>query len=62
MVFLAARDQELTRDFFHQGVSTMVGAGDRVLTLLPSDLPGSVGDLLRDGRARLEVEDIPQGR
>lgn len=60
-IFFTAADQELTRDFFHRGMSTMVEVGDRVLILLPGDLPGSVGDLLRDGLARMEVEGIPHG-
>jgi phenylacetate-CoA ligase len=60
-IFFSAGDQELTRDFFHRGMSTMVSAGDRVLILLPGGLPGSVGDLLRDGLERMEVEGIPHG-
>jgi len=60
-IFFTAEDQELTRDFFHQGMSTMVGPGDRVLILLPGSLPGSVGDLLREGLARMEVDGIPHG-
>jgi phenylacetate-CoA ligase len=60
-VFFTARDQELTRDFFHHGMSTLVGPGDRVLILLPGSLPGSVGDLLKDGLARLGAEGIPHG-
>lgn len=60
-IFFTADDQELTRDFFHHGMSTMVGPGDRVLILLPGSLPGSVGDLLRDGLARMDVAGIPHG-
>lgn len=60
-VFFSADDQELTRDFFHWGMSTMVEAGDRVLILLPGSLPGSVGDLLKDGLARMDVQGIPHG-
>jgi phenylacetate-CoA ligase len=60
-IYFTADDQELTRDFFHHGMSTFVGAGDRVLILLPGSLPGSVGDLLREGLARLGVTGIPHG-
>jgi phenylacetate-CoA ligase len=60
-VFFTAKDQELTTDFFHRGMSTMVGPGDRVLILLPGSLPGSVGALLREGLARMDVEGIPHG-
>jgi phenylacetate-CoA ligase len=60
-IFFTAEDQELTRDFFHWGMSTMVEAGDRVLILLPGSLPGSVGDLLKDGLERMDVQAIPHG-
>lgn len=60
-IFFTAEDQELTRDFFHRGMSTMVEAGDRVLILLPGSLPGSVGDLLKDGLERMDVQAIPHG-
>jgi len=60
-VFFTAEDQELTRDFFHRGMSTLVEPGDRVLILLPGSLPGSVGDLLREGLERMGVEGIPHG-
>ena len=60
-IYFTADDQELTRDFFHHGMSTFVGPGDRVLILLPGSLPGSVGDLLREGLARMDVTGIPHG-
>ncbi|MDI9448905.1 MAG: DVU_1553 family AMP-dependent CoA ligase [Pelotomaculaceae bacterium] len=60
-VFFTAGDQELTRDFFQHGMSTLVGPGDRVLILLPGALPGSVGDLLADGLRRLQVLPVPHG-
>jgi phenylacetate-CoA ligase len=60
-VFFTAEDQELTRDFFHWGMSTLVEPGDRVLILLPGRLPGSVGALLKEGLARMDVEGIPHG-
>jgi phenylacetate-coenzyme A ligase PaaK-like adenylate-forming protein len=60
-IFFTGGDQELTLDFFSRGMSTMVGAGDRVLILLPGQLPGSVGDLLSAALHRLGVESIPHG-
>ena len=60
-IFFTGADQELTRDFFHWGMSTLVAPGDRVLILLPGELPGSVGYLLREGLARMDVEGIPHG-
>jgi phenylacetate-CoA ligase len=60
-ILFSARDQELTRDFFHRGMSTMVEPGDRVLILLPGSLPGSVGELLKEGLERMGVTGIPHG-
>jgi phenylacetate-coenzyme A ligase PaaK-like adenylate-forming protein len=56
-----ASDLELTVDFFHHGMAVMVRPGDRVLILMPGDLPGSVGDLLVKGLARLGVTGIVHG-
>lgn len=53
-----AEELELTVDFFHHGMSTLVGPGDRVLILMPGELPGSVGDLLVKGLRRMDVEGI----
>ncbi len=60
-IYFTLRDQELTRDFFHRGMSTLVETGDRVLILLPGSLPGSVGELLKEGLARVGVDGIPHG-
>ena len=60
-IFFTANDQDLTRDFFHWGMSTLVDPGDRVLILLPGQLPGSVGALLKEGLARMDVVGIPHG-
>ena len=60
-LFFTKEDQELTRDFFHHGMSTLVQPGDRVLILLPGKLPGSVGDLLREALARIPADGIPYG-
>jgi len=60
-VFFSEADQELTIDFFKVGMSTMVEPGDRVLILLPGQRPGSVGDLLKKGLARIQVDGLSQG-
>ncbi|RYD01610.1 hypothetical protein N752_28965 [Desulforamulus aquiferis] len=60
-LFFTKEDQELTIDFFHIGMSTLVGSGDRVLILLPGQLPGSVGDLLARALERFRVKAIPHG-
>jgi phenylacetate-coenzyme A ligase PaaK-like adenylate-forming protein len=56
-----AHDLELTVDFFHHGMGTMVRPGQRVLILMPGELPGSVGDLLAKGLQRLGVTGIIHG-
>jgi phenylacetate-coenzyme A ligase PaaK-like adenylate-forming protein len=56
-----ADDLERTVDFFHHGMATMVQPGDKVLILMPGELPGSVGDLLVKGLARINVEGIIHG-
>jgi phenylacetate-coenzyme A ligase PaaK-like adenylate-forming protein len=54
-------DQELTLDFFRHGMSVLVRPGQRVLILLPGQRPGSVGDLLRAGLRRMDVEGVVHG-
>lgn len=60
-VYFTPADQELTIDFFHHGMSTFTEPGDRVLILLPGELPGSVGDLLATALHRLGAQPIKHG-
>ena len=60
-LYFTAADQELTRNFFHIGMSTFTAPGDRVLILLPCERPGSVGDLLDQSLARLGAAGIRHG-
>jgi len=60
-IHFTAADQELTIDFFQHGMSVLVAPGDRVLILLPGERPGSVGDLLRRGLARMQVDGVVHG-
>lgn len=60
-LFFSDADLELTTDFFHHGMATLVDPGQRVLILLPGKLPGSVGDLLVTGLARMGVRGIVHG-
>jgi phenylacetate-CoA ligase len=55
-LFFTEEDLELTIDFFHHGMSTLVTPGQRVLILLPGALPDSVGDLLARGLRRMGVD------
>lgn len=54
-------DLELTVDFFQHGMSTLVRPGQRVLILMPGELPGSVGDLLVQALSRFEATGIVHG-
>ena len=60
-LYFTAEDQELTRDYFHHGMSTFTTAGDRVLILLHCARLGSVGDLLDQALTRLRAEGIRHG-
>jgi phenylacetate-coenzyme A ligase PaaK-like adenylate-forming protein len=57
----SAEDLELTVDFFHHGMGAMVQPGERVMILMPGELPGSVGDLLEKGLARMGVSAVVHG-
>jgi len=50
-----AADLELTADFFRHGMATFTRPGQRVLVLMPGDRPGSVGERLAEGLARMGV-------
>ena len=60
-VYFTAADQELAIDFFHHGMSTLAGPGDRVLIALPHERSGSVGDLLAAGVRRLGAAPVAFG-
>ena len=60
-LYFSDADLETTLDFFHHGMATMVSPGDRVLILLPSVTPDSVGDLLARALARMQVAGIVHG-
>ncbi len=60
-IYFTAADQELTINFFGVGMSTLTEPGERVLIFLPGETPGSVGDLLRLGLARLGRIPLPYG-
>ena len=60
-LFFTEADQELTIDFFQHGMLTLVEPEDRVLIMLPGEIPGSVGDLLRVGLERAGVTAFVHG-
>ena len=60
-LFFTEGDLELTVDFFHHGMSTLVRPGQRVVVLLPAERPDSVGDLLVRGLRRMDVRTLAYG-
>lgn len=60
-LFFDPADLELTVDFFQHGMSSLVQPGQRVLILMPGGQPGSIGDLLVAGLARLGAQGIVHG-
>jgi phenylacetate-CoA ligase len=60
-LFFTEEDLELTIDFFHHGMSTLVRPGQRVAVLLPGEKPDSVGDLLVRGLRRLGAHALIYG-
>lgn len=60
-LFFTEGDLELTVDFFHHGMSTLVRPGQKVAVLLPSERPDSVGDLLVRGLRRMDVHALAYG-
>jgi phenylacetate-coenzyme A ligase PaaK-like adenylate-forming protein len=60
-VFFSVEDQQLMLDFVEHGVCTLADPGDKVLILIPGELPGSVGDLLARGISRMGAITIPHG-
>ncbi len=60
-IFFTAADQELTRDFFHNGMTVISQPGDKVLVLLPYQRPGSVGDLFAEGVRRMDMQPVLYG-
>jgi len=60
-LFFTEADLELTVDFFHHGMSTLVRPGQRAVVLLPGEKPDSVGDLLLRGLQRMDVQVLTHG-
>jgi phenylacetate-CoA ligase len=60
-LYFTGSDLELAIDFFHQGLSTFVRPGYRVLILMRGDKPGSVGDLLVRALQRMDATGIVRG-
>ncbi len=60
-LYFTGADLELTIDFFHHGMTTLVKPGQKVLILLAGKKPGSVGQLLTTALARADAHGIVHG-
>ena len=62
-IYFTAEDQELTVDYFANGMQFMVEKGDKALILFPHASEGSIGLLLKTAleRTGVEVSFEPQG-
>jgi phenylacetate-CoA ligase len=60
-LFFTEGDLELTVDFYHHGMSTLVRPGQRVAVFFPGEIPYSVGDLLLRGLRRMDVQALVYG-
>jgi phenylacetate-CoA ligase len=60
-IYFSGNDLELTIDFFHHGMTTLVHPGQNVLILMPGDRPGSVGHLLAKALSRADIRGFVHG-
>jgi phenylacetate-coenzyme A ligase PaaK-like adenylate-forming protein len=60
-LFFTEGDLDLTIDFYHHGMSTLVRPGQRVAIFFPGEIPYSVGDLLLQGLQRMDVQALVYG-
>jgi phenylacetate-coenzyme A ligase PaaK-like adenylate-forming protein len=60
-IFFTEGDMDLTIDFYHYGMSTLVRPGQRVAIFFPGMIPYSIGDLLLQGLQRMNVQVLVYG-
>lgn len=60
-IWFTEEDQKLTIDFFQNGMQLLVGKRDKVLILMPSRAPGSIGVLLAQGLENIGIEAVEYG-
>jgi phenylacetate-coenzyme A ligase PaaK-like adenylate-forming protein len=60
-LFFTEGDLDLTIDFYHHGMSTLVRPGQRVAIFFPGETPYSIGDLLLKGLQRMGVQALVYG-
>ena len=60
-VYFTEEDQQLTVDFFENGMQLMADSSDKVLILMPAKVPGSIGKLLAEGLRNFGAKAIEYG-
>lgn len=60
-IYFTEEDQQLTVDYFQNGMQLIVDSSDKVLILMPAKAPGSIGRLLGQGLRNLGNKVIEYG-
>ena len=60
-VYFTEEDQQLTVDFFENGMQLMADSSDKILILMPAKVPGSIGRLLAEGLRNFGAEAVEYG-
>ncbi len=60
-IFFSDADLERTIDFFRHGLAAMASPGQRLLILLPGQVPHSAANLLKEAAARMAVDAVVHG-
>jgi len=60
-VHFTQEDQQLTVDFFHNGMQLIVDATDKVMILMPAKVPGSIGLLLSEALHGFGAQTVEYG-
>lgn len=60
-IYFTEEDQQLTVDFFKNGMQLMADSSDKILILMPAKVPGSIGKLLAEGLRNFGAEAIEYG-
>lgn len=60
-VYFTEEDQQLTVDYFENGMQLIVDETDKILILMPAKIPGSIGKLLSKGLRNFGADTIDYG-
>lgn len=60
-IYFTEEDQQLTVDYFENGMQLMADRSDKALILMPAKVPGSIGRLLAEGLGNFNAEAVMYG-